>query len=232
MTDKIAGAARAAATGGVEILARQPESGPSSIESAHDEALAVPGVIGLVRDGEREGVDAHVIACFGDPGLRAAREIARAPVLGIAEAAMHAATMVASRFSVVTSLARTVGGIEALVREYGMQRHCRRVRATGLAVHTLEDASEASRARVLDECRRALAEDEADAIVLGCAGMADLCAELQRELRVPVIDGVTVAVRFAEALVGAGLRTSKHGDFATPPHKAYAGATAAFAFVS
>ena len=67
---------------------------------------------------------------------------------------------------------------------------------------------------------RALVEDHAEAIVLGCAGMTDLCGELTRELGVPVIDGVGVAVKFAEALVGAGLTTSKRGDFALPPRKA------------
>jgi allantoin racemase len=230
MTAKIAAAARAFAASGTEVLARNPESGPASIESAHDEALALPGLMALVRDGERDGVDAHVIACFGDPGLRAAREIANGPVLGIAEAAMHAASMVASRFSVVTTLDRTVGAAEVLVREYGMHTRCRRVRATGLAVLELE--GDAARRRILDVCRRALAEDEAEAIVLGCAGMTDLCGELARELRVPVIDGVGVAVKFAEALVGARLATSKHGDFASPPRKAYTGAIAPFAFVS
>ncbi len=232
MTAKIARAALAIAAPGTEIVASQSASAPTSIESAHDEALAVPGLLALVRDGERAGVDAHVIACFGDPGLRAAREIARTPVLGIAEAAMHAASMLAARFSIVTTLARTVGTAEQLVDQYGMQRLCRRVRATDLAVHELEGSSDAVRQRIVDECRRALVEDHAEAIVLGCAGMTDLCGELTRELGVPVIDGVGVAVKFAEALVGAGLTTSKRGDFAFPPRKVYVGAIAEFAFVA
>lgn len=228
MTAKIAEAARALAAAGTEILIRQSGSGPASIESAHDEALAIPGSLALIRDGEREGVDAHVIACFGDPGLRAAREIARAPVLGIAEAAMHAASMVASRFCIVTTLARTVGTAERLVDDYGMRHLCRSVRATGLTVSELESTSGDARRRVIDECRRALAEDRAEAIVLGCAGMTDLCGDLARELGIPVIDGVGAAVKFAEALVGAGLRTSKRGDFATPPRKDCTGAIAGF----
>jgi len=232
MTAKIAHAARAVAASGTEIIASQSASAPASIESAHDDALAVPGLLAVVRDGERAGVDAHVIACFGDPGLRAAREIATTPVLGIAEAAMRAASMLASRFSIVTTLTRTVGTAEQLVDQYGLQRLCRRVRATELAVHELEGSSDTVRQRILDECLRALAEDHAEAIVLGCAGMADLCGELTRELGVPVIDGVGVAVKFAEALVGAGLKTSKRGDFAFPPRKAYVGAIAQFAFVA
>jgi allantoin racemase len=232
MTAKIAAAARAAAARETEIVATQSASAPASIESAHDEAFAVPGLLALVRDAERAGVGAHVIACFGDPGLRAAREIARAPVLGIAEAAMRAASMLASRFSIVTTLARTVGTAEQLVETYGLQRLCRRVRATEVAVHELEGTDDAVRRRIADECLRALAEDRAEAIVLGCAGMTDLCGELTRELGVPVIDGVGVAVKFAEALVGAGLATSKRGDFAHPPRKAFVGAIAEFAFVA
>jgi allantoin racemase len=232
MTAKIAKAARAIASPGTDVVASQSVSGPASIESAHDEALAVPGLLALIRDGERAGIDAHVIACFGDPGLRAAREIAHAPVLGIAEAAMRAASMLASRFSIVTTLMRTVGTAEQLVDRYGLQRHCGRVRATDIAVHELEIDSDIVRRRILDECLLALDEDRAEAIVLGCAGMTDLCSELTRELGVPVIDGVGVAVKFAEALVGAGLATSKRGDFATPPPKTYAGAIAEFAFVA
>ena len=77
--------------------------GPPSIEGYYDEALATPGLLAEVAAGEREGCDGYVIACFGDPGLYAARELARGPVIGIAEAAMHAASVLAPGFSVVRS---------------------------------------------------------------------------------------------------------------------------------
>jgi allantoin racemase len=96
MTATIAAAARAAAGPGTEILAATSPTGPASIEGHHDEAMSLPGLLAEVRAGEAEGVDGHVIACFGDPGLLAARELARGPVLGIAEAAMHAASMLAT----------------------------------------------------------------------------------------------------------------------------------------
>src|SRR5690606_33369167 len=80
----------------------------------------------------------------------------------------------------------------------------------------LEDATSQARRIVTAECRRALAEDGSGAIVLGCAGMADFARALAQELGVPVIDGVAVAVKFVEALVGAGLGTSKKGDLAWP----------------
>jgi allantoin racemase len=226
MTSKIGAAARAAAAPGTEIIAVNPDKGPVSIEGHYDEAVSVIGLLEEVQAGEAAGVDGYVIACFGDPGLLAAREIARGPVLGIAEAAMHAASMVATGFSVVTTLERTRIIAEHLVAAYGMTRFCRRVRATELAVLDLEDPASDARGIIAAACREALVEDGSGAIVLGCAGMADLTEALSRELGAPVIDGVAVAVKFVEALVGAGLGTSKQGDLAWPIAKPYAGALA------
>lgn len=230
MTAVIAAAARAAASPGTEIVAATSPSGPASIEGHYDEAVSVIGLLEEIRAGEREGCDGYVVACFGDPGLLAAREAARGPVLGIAEAAMHAASFLSTGFSVVTTLGRTRIIAEHLLRNYGMEHHCRRVRATELAVLELDDPASDARARILDACRRALDEDGSGAIVLGCAGMADLAADLQRELGVPVIDGVGIAVRFVEALCGLGLSTSKRGDLAAPIPKPYAGALAGMAW--
>ena len=228
MTEVIAAAARGAASPGTDIAAITARSGPVSIEGHYDEAVAAVGLIETIR-AEGDVYDAYVIACFGDPGLQAVRELVRGPVLGIAEAAMHAASMVATGFSVVTTLARTRTIAEHLVHSYGMERLCRRVRATDIAVLDLDDPASGARAVIGAECRRAIAEDGSGAIVLGCAGMADLARDLSGELGVPVIDGVAVAVRFCEALVGLGLRTSKHGDLAAPLPKRYTGSLSALA---
>jgi allantoin racemase len=212
------------------VLAATSPTGPVSIEGHYDEALSVVGLLEEIRAGERDGCDGYVIACFGDPGLLAAREAARGPVLGIAEAAMHAASFVSTGFSVVTTLGRTRVIAEHLLRSYGMERHCRRVRSTELAVLDLGDPASDSRARIVAECRRALDEDESGAIVLGCAGMADLAADLTRDLGVPVIDGVGVAVRFVEALCGLGIATSKRGDLAEPIAKVFTGGLSGMAW--
>ncbi|MFP4263960.1 MAG: aspartate/glutamate racemase family protein, partial [Halomonas sp.] len=91
MTTTIGEAARRVAATGTEIVATQPEHGPVSIESHFDEAISAVGVLEQVLTGEREGADAYIIACFGDPGLLAARELTRAPVIGIALALNGAA---------------------------------------------------------------------------------------------------------------------------------------------
>jgi len=223
MTDKIGECARAVAGRDTRIVAVSPRMGPASIESHYDEALSVPGILEEVRLGEQEHVDGYVIACFGDPGLYAARELARGPVIGIAEAAMHAASMLGTGFSVVTTLARTCNIAWHLAERYGMERFCRNVRASDLPVLDLEKPGSDARRIITDECRRALAEDRSDCIVLGCAGMTDLCEEIGETLGVPVIDGVACAVKMAEALVSLRLATSKRGDFARPLPKAYSG---------
>lgn len=227
MTEAMRVSACAVAAPGTEIVAATSRSGAASIEGHFDEAMSVIGLVDEIRDGPP--ADAYVIACFGDPGLLAAREITDAPVIGIAEAAMHAAAFVATGFSVVTTLERTRIIAEHLVRNYGMQHHCRRVRATELPVLELEQPGTRARDVILAECLRALEEDKAGAIVLGCAGMADLTAELRREFGVPVIDGVAAAVKQAESLVAMGLSTAKRGAYATPIAKPYRGLLDAFA---
>ena len=218
MTAKIGACARAFASPGVEIIARNPPDGPASIEGHYDEAMSTPGLLAEIRRGEAEGVDGTVVACFDDPAIGACREIATGPVVGICEAAMHAATMIATSFSVVTTLPRAVPIIEELALRYGMERRCRRVRAADIPVLALEEEGDA-RQRILAEVRAAVAQDRCEAVILGCAGMADLTEWLTRETGVPVIDGVVAGVRMVEALVGAGLRTSKIGAYATPRPK-------------
>src|SRR5262245_14428799 len=107
MTRTIAWAAAAVAAPGTEIVAATSSAGPISIEGHYDEAISVIAMLEEVRRGEADGIDGYVIACFGDPGLLAAREVAAGPVIGIAEAAMHAASFLATGFSVVTTLGRT-----------------------------------------------------------------------------------------------------------------------------
>jgi allantoin racemase len=127
--------------------------------------------------------------------------------------------MIAKRFSVVTTLERSVPIIEDLVQDYGAGRRCRRVRAVDLPVLVVEGDPRYARQRIADEIRRAIREDRSEAVVLGCAGMSDHRGWLQQETGVPVVDGVVAAVKFIEALVGAGLTTSKAGAYAFPLEK-------------
>lgn len=228
MTEKIGAAARAVAGPGTVIDAVSPAMGPVSIEGFYDEAFASIGVIDEVLKGEAEGCDGYVIACFGDPGLAAARELARGPVVGIAEAAMHMASLAGTGFSIVSMLERSRTTMEHLVQAYGMERHCRSIRMTDIPVLELEEEGSDARLRVIAECRRAVEEDHADCVLLGCGGMSDLMAEVTDAIGAPAIDGVSAGVKLVEAMVGMGLGTSKRQGYAAPLPKRYTGEFARF----
>jgi Asp/Glu/hydantoin racemase len=151
-----------------------------------------------------------------DPGLDACRTVATGPVVGICEAAMHMASMIATGFSVVTTLRRAIPVIEHNALRYGFERHCRRVRAADVPVLALEEPGSNARIKIRDEILPAIDEDRCEATVLGCAGMADLTRWLTEATGIPVVDGVVAGVRMVEAIVGAGLRTSKVGGYAAP----------------
>ena len=223
MTQSMTASAQAVAAAGTLVVGRQPSFGPASIESHFDDVFGAAGVAEQVRLAHGEGFDAVLIACLGDPGLDAARELTSAPVLGIAEAAFHAASFVATGFSVVTTLTRTCVIAERLVQRYGFERSCRGIHGTDIPVLALEACDEDTVAQIEAAARAALQRDRSGAIVLGCGGMASLCRSLQQRLGVPVIDGVSAAVKLAEALVALGLKTEKSGDYAAPLPKTWVG---------
>jgi allantoin racemase len=206
---------------GTDVVATSPSSGPRSIESKYDQLLCAQPSLEVLIAREAE-FDGFVIACFSDhPLIYAAREMSSKPVLGIMEAALYTACMLGQRFSIVTTGSNKGSpGVWTVLRRYGLADRCASVRTTGLTVLDLEAASDAKvRLRILEEARRAVDEDTADVICLGCAGMVGLDKEIQNELGVPVIDGVAAAVKLVEALVGYGVGTSKRGAYAWPHGK-------------
>ena len=202
MTQKIAASARETSFEGVEIVARTNHRGPASIQGEEDGRIAVPGVLELVRQSADESVDAIIIACFDDTGLNEAREVAHCPVVGIGEAAFHAAMLLGRRYSVVTTLSVSVPVINANLQKYGLASHCLRVRASEVPVLDLEKAGSAAELKISAEIAQALEEDKAEAIVLGCAGMTNLVERMSVSHGIPIIDGVTAATGMVSGLVG------------------------------
>jgi allantoin racemase len=218
MTEKIGAAARRVASAGTEIVAVNPAIGPASIEGFYDEAISLAGMLDVIR--KAQGYDAVVIACFDDTGLDAARCLTDRPVIGIGEAAYHYASLIANKFSVVTTLARSVPALEHNLHRYGLMARCARVRSSEVAVLELEHPGSDACARISAEIGRAVDQDRAEAIVLGCAGMADLADTLSREHGLPVLDGVACAVGLAESMVRLRIFTSRLGGYSPPPaHK-------------
>lgn len=227
MTATIADSATRIANADTEITAVTSSMGPVSIEGYYDEALAIPGLLLEIAKGEKSGAHAAIIACFDDTGLDAARALANIPVIGICEAALASISFIAQRFTIVTTMERSRLPLEHLVYRYGMASRGK-VRAADIPVLSLEDPNSNARDRLRSEIVAALRDDKAEAIVLGCAGMADLTAELRDEFGVPVVDGVAAAVKHAEALVTLGLSTAKRGAYASPVAKPYKGLLESF----
>lgn len=218
MTARIAKGARLVARPGTEIVAAEPACGPDAIEGPFDGAVSVPELLKSVAAADLAGADAHVVACFDDTGLDAVRALSSRPAIGIGEAAFHAAALVAHSFCVVTTLCRSVPVIEDNIRRYGFDHRCRKVYASDIPVLALDDPASGAFECISGFIADGLGEG-AEAVVLGCAGMVAFAAELQRRHGVPVVEGVSAAVGFAETLVACGLSTSKAGLYATPTRK-------------
>ena len=223
MTDGIREAAITVARPDTEIICVSPEKGPVSIENHHDEAYASVGVVEEVRKSANDGIDAFITACYGDPGLYPAREVASVPVIGIAEASMHLAMFVGHRFSVVTILPRWKVVMEDVISRYGLKQKCASIRCTNMEVLEFEKNPEKGAKELYEESVKAIEEDDAEVICLGCAGMVEFTADLERRLGVPVFDGVTAAIKIAEALVDLGKTTNKNLYFNFPQKKEYIG---------
>jgi allantoin racemase len=218
-------AGRAVAGPSTQILAGQPSTGTRSVECHVDEAVATLGVIEAVQAGEADRMDGYVIACFGDTGLDAAREVAAGPVVGMTEAALYAAALIAPVFSIVTLPRRTRIFAERAVWHAGLDRRAK-VRAIDVDVQDCEYETSKVFDAFVAEATRAIEEDHAEAIILGCAGLEPLLGPLVERLRVPVIEGVAAAVKMVEALLALRLTTSKAGAWGYPLPKPMTGPAA------
>ncbi|MBD1851238.1 aspartate/glutamate racemase family protein [Leptolyngbya sp. FACHB-711] len=218
MTRGIDESAQAVRSPQTEIITTQPKAGPESIEGYYDEYLAIPGILEeVILSGDE--IDAFVIACWGDPGVEAARELTTKPVVGIAEASMYVANMVAARWGVVTTMHRALDMIEKTIHRAGFSHRCVSIRTTGLSVIETETARQATIAALETAGRLAITEDKAEALCLGCAGMSGLDKALEERLEIPIIDAVAAAVKMAEAIVGLQKQTSKALTYQRPESK-------------
>lgn len=217
---------------GTEIIAKSPNKGPRSIESIYDELLSSEGTLKLVIQ-EMKDYDGFILACYSDhPVIYALREITNKPVLGIAEASMYMACMLGYKFSIVTTNDEWKPLLWDAVKHYGLENRCASVRTTGMAVLALEDTEgDQSYQLIKDAALRALDEDGAEVICLGCAGMAGLDKRLQNDINVPVIDGVVAALKFIESLAVYGVSTSKRLAYAKPSEKTLDGLSPTFSDV-
>jgi allantoin racemase len=203
-TRAIQKAGEAVKSPGTEVVCLNPSKGPRSIESVYDELLSCGPCLEVLIARRAE-------FCYGNhPVIQAAREMLSQPVVGIMEASLYLACVIGHTFSIISSGDRAITLFWDAVKAYGIEERCASVRSTGTPVLALEGLGRTNvEELILAEARKAVEEDGAEVICLGCAGMSGLDERLKRELCVPVIDGVAAAVKLMEALVGCGIQTSK-----------------------
>jgi len=222
MTETIVASARSVASSGTELVGLTPTFGAESVEGNFESYLAAVGVMDAVTRYQGE-FDAVVQAGFGEHGREGLQELLDVPVVDITEAAGHVASLLGHKYSVVTTLDRAVPLIEDRLKLAGLDARCASVRSSGMSVLELDERPEAAVKAIVAEAERAVAHDGAEVICLGCGGMAGLDEAVAAATGVPVVDGVTAAVKLAEALIGLGLTTSKIRSFAPPRRKRVSG---------
>ncbi|MDT7892290.1 MAG: AroM family protein [Thermoproteota archaeon] len=201
-----------------EISIVSLEMGPASIESAYDEEIAAPWILEKVKEAEERKFDAVIIDCMGDPALDAARELVNIPVIGPAQASMLLASMLGERFSIVTVLKNVVPLFWRLARKYGFESRLSSVRYVEVPVLEIENKKADVETKLINESKKAIEEDEADVIILGCTGFIGMARKIQETLHIPVVDPAPAALKLAESLIDLKLTTSKLA-YPKPPLK-------------
>jgi Asp/Glu/hydantoin racemase len=199
ITDLVARHVRAAVGAGFEIVAATGAFGCPYITS---EACYAVGAHAALDCFEKlgAGCDAVLLACFGDPGLFALKEVSAVPVLGLAEASMTEASEAAGRFSIVTGGAAWKPMLERFAAQTGHADRLASVRTVALTGGEVAAAPDAALAALAEASRAAVERDGARAVILGGAGLAGLAARIASRVPAPVLDSVLVGARRIAAL--------------------------------
>ena len=201
-TDAIAKSANNFAGSDFLVTTISMKSAPKFIATYKDQFLAAAELVDTVTQNQ-DKYDAFIIACHADPNLDLLKECSNKPVIGIAEASMKIASMLGHKFSIIAPGERGVPNKEMLIRKYGLQDQLASIRPLTLEKGVTEQE------RLLAAGHRALNEDHAEVLVLGCAEFTGFDIEMERVLGVPVLDGVICALIIAIGLVKYGKTTSK-----------------------
>lgn len=197
------------------------KKGPVHLEYHYYEHLNLGETLEWVRWAEKEGFDAVVVGCFYDPGIREARELVSIPVVFPAETTMHVAATLGHKFSIIVGRRKWIPRMESNVYIYGLEKKLASFRTIEFTVPRMGQEPEKLKKAILAEARKAIEEDGAEVIVLGCTGEAGFMKELIRRLKVPVLDPVVTAWKYAEMMADlcrkVGLAHSKLYGFEPPP---------------
>jgi len=172
------------------------KNGPSFIETEEHEKLALPDLLRVVKDGEKQGYNAIIINCFGDPGLDEARKTVNVPVVGAGEASFSNVKEAKKRFTVMTTVQEAVARVRRNALKHDAEPLLASIRPLDMHVSELVQKQRLRKA-LLNEGKKALKEDHVDIIVLGCTAMTGNAEWLSKRLDVQVIDPIQAAYDMA-----------------------------------
>jgi allantoin racemase len=225
VTERIAAVAREAASPGTEIVAVTGQSGVPYIATRAEAVIGARVALELLAE-HADGCDAAVVAAFADPGIGGARELLSIPVIGMAEAAMLTACMLGRRFSIVTFATAMGPWYRECVDYNGLTGRLASIRCVAGGFRDINSVQEDMGDALVDACRQAVEQDEADVVILGGAPLAGLAATVADRVPVPLVDGVAAAVRQAEVVASLRVRKATAGTFRRPDPKPITGVPA------
>lgn len=228
ITRRVLAVARRAAAPQTRLAAVSGRFGARYIASRAAAAIAGHAALDALAR-YRGAYDVVVLACFGDPGLFALRELSARPVIGMAEASVNLACRQAERFSIVTGGERWGPMLEEFVAALGLSRHLASVRTVAPTGADIARDPQAAYALLARACRDAARRDGADMVILGGAGLAGLAEIIQPRVPVPLIDSTVAVIQAAESLAGQPPAKPARGVFAATPPVASVGLSPALA---
>ncbi|NSX36549.1 aspartate/glutamate racemase family protein [Pseudarthrobacter oxydans] len=206
-----------------ELIVRTASYGVEYIETRFESLIAAGAVAELIADytegGNDNRVDGVVVAAFGDPGMPALKELVDVPVIGITEAALCAAALQGHRFSIIAISDRITAWYRDCVEHFGLGGRLVSIRSINQSLHGIGSVQQDFRDTLLALSRQAVEEDGADVVILAGAPLAGLARDLEGQIPVPVVDGISAGIRMTEAVVMLQSGVHRQGSFAPPPAK-------------
>lgn len=200
MTKGIAASAKQYAKADSQIYTVCSSGGPLAIECLADAKAVEHQVNDYVIQANKEGYDAIIMACYGQSLQKGATKISAIPVYSIAEPQLYMACLLGNKFSVIGLKKDSGPMMEERLQKLGLISRCASIRTIGVSILDCVVNRENTYAALTQEAGKAITEDGADVICLGCAGLAGFDKPMQEEVGVPVLDGVVCAIKMCEAL--------------------------------
>ncbi len=210
--------ARRVAAADTEIVPATARFGTLYIENRVEAAIAGHAVLDALAE-QAPGCDAAIVAAFGDPGVFAAKEMLDIPVIGISEAAFLTAYTLGRRYAIVCLTPRLGVWYRECAEEHGLDGRLVAVRPLDVPPSDITAAKEQTGRKLVEACHEVIDRHGAEVVIMGGGPIAGLARTVAHEIPVPVLDGVSCAVRLAEALVALAPRPAARGSFARPPAK-------------